>query len=67
MTGIKVDAMLEVLRLEEKSIEVVPAISRAEITFLRGIGRWQEKLILLLDGNRLFKEHELKELSQVTA
>lgn len=59
LVGVKVDAVLEVLRLEQDRIEDAPSIDEgANRAFLRGLGRWQDKLILLLDGNRLLQEKE---------
>lgn len=53
--GIKVDAVLEVLRLDGDQIGPVPAMAAnsGNAAFLRGIANWQERLILLLAGHNL--------------
>lgn len=54
LVGIKVDAVLEVMALEEKDFE--PISLNTDVSFIKGIGQWEDDLILLLDGSKLFLE-----------
>lgn len=68
LVGVKVDAVLEVLRMEQTDIEPVPPIAMSiDTAFLKGVGRWRDKLVLLLDGARLLKDSERQELEEVSA
>lgn len=65
LVGVKVDAVLEVLRMEQADIEPVPPIAMGiDADFLKGIGRWRDKLVLLLDGARLLRDSERQELGK---
>ncbi|MGI6552553.1 MAG: chemotaxis protein CheW [Clostridia bacterium] len=62
--GMIVDSVSEVLRLPAANIEPPPpAISGGiDTDYLRGVGKWQEKLIILLDLDRVLNKKEQKEL-----
>ncbi|HHX51301.1 MAG TPA: chemotaxis protein CheW [Clostridia bacterium] len=64
MVGMIVDSVSEVLRLPVANIEPPPpAISGGiDTDYLRGVGKWQEKLIILLDLDRVLNKREQKEL-----
>ncbi|MCL5056553.1 MAG: chemotaxis protein CheW [Actinobacteria bacterium] len=61
--GFTVDSVSEVLRLPESGIEPVPSlISAASVEAFRGIALVGDRLITLLDLNRLLGEDEKEEL-----
>jgi len=68
-TGLVVDSVSEVLRLEKEQIEPPPPVIRGvESRFLRGVGKLNdgEKLIMLLDTEHIFAEEEREQVSQVS-
>ncbi|MCG0277927.1 MAG: chemotaxis protein CheW [Thermanaeromonas sp.] len=63
--GMIVDAVSEVLRLPEENIEPPPPIIKGvDVAYLKGVGKWEDKLIILLDLDRVLKENEQEELKQ---
>lgn len=64
--GMIVDSVSEVLRLPEANIDPPPAAisGGVEIEYLRGVGKWQERLIILLDLERVLDKSEYKALEQ---
>ncbi|WP_227767299.1 chemotaxis protein CheW [Zhaonella formicivorans] len=64
--GMIVDSVSEVLRLPVANIEPPPTVISAGIdsAYLRGVGKWQEQLIILLDLDKVLHEKEQKELQQ---
>lgn len=61
--GIKVDAVLEVLRLDREQIEPLPELAAGQgNTCLRGVARWRERLILLLEASQLLSAGEKEDL-----
>jgi purine-binding chemotaxis protein CheW len=64
--GMIVDSVSEVLRLPVDNIEAPPAVIAGGIdsAYLRGVGKWQDKLIILLDLNKVLHEDEQKALQE---
>ncbi|MDI6908138.1 MAG: chemotaxis protein CheW [Thermoanaerobacterales bacterium] len=63
--GMVVDAVLEVLRLPAESIEPPPpVINGIDSAYLRGIALWGERLIIMLDTEKVLVEAEQKELRE---
>lgn len=63
--GMIVDAVSEVLRLPQSNIEPPPPmISGIDVAYLRGVGKWGDKLIILLDIQRVLLEEEKQLLHQ---
>jgi len=63
--GMIVDAVSEVLRLPEENIEPPPPIIKGvDVAYLKGVGKWEDKLIILLDLDRVLQEKEQEELKQ---
>lgn len=60
--GLVVDEVAEVIRLQASDIEPPPAVSARE--FIRGIGKAEDRLLILLNVDMLFAENELAELSK---
>lgn len=68
-TGLVVDSVSEVLRLEKEQIEPPPPVIKGvESRFLRGVGKLNDgkKLIMLLDTEHIFAEEEREQISQVS-
>lgn len=66
--GMIVDSVSEVLRLPVDKIEPPPPmISGIDVAYLKGVGKWNDRLIILLDLNRVLKENEQQELKQEIA
>ncbi|MGB9661446.1 MAG: chemotaxis protein CheW [Moorellaceae bacterium] len=63
--GMIVDAVLEVLRLPEENIEPPPPIIKGvDVAYLRGVGKWEDRLIILLDLDRVLRESEQEQLRE---
>ncbi|MBC7324185.1 MAG: chemotaxis protein CheW [Moorella sp. (in: Bacteria)] len=66
--GMIVDSVSEVLRLPAASIEPPPPmISGIDVAYLKGVGKWNERLIILLDLERVLRESEQRQLQQEIA
>ena len=66
LTGVQVDSVSEVLRLPKSSIEQPPSIIAAEdASRLKGVGKLNkgERLLMLLDAERLLSDKERKEVA----
>lgn len=55
--GVVVDQVTEVLRLDDSDIELPQAACRTG-EFLRGIGKVEKRLLIILELDRLFSEEE---------
>lgn len=64
--GMIVDSVSEVLRLPQANIDPPPpAITGGiETEYLRGIGKWEERLIILLDLDKVLEKSEYNALEQ---
>lgn len=65
--GITVDAVNEVLKLPTKNIEPTPAIVANDVDtrYIRGIGKLDDRLLILLDINRIMNEDELEQMDNL--
>ena len=62
--GMIVDSVSEVLRLPTDSIEPTPAIaSGVDSAYLKGVGKWDDRLIILLDIEKVLYESEQEEVA----
>jgi purine-binding chemotaxis protein CheW len=62
-----VDSVSEVLRISKDSIDPPPpVISGVDSAYLRGVGKLEDKLIILLDLNQVLHEKEKKHLEEVS-
>lgn len=61
--GIVVDEVTEVIRLQDSAIELAPMAT--ENSYIRGIGKEGNRLLILLDVDKLFGEEEMRELKKV--
>ncbi len=66
--GIVVDAVSEVLRISDESIEPLPPmINSVDSAFLKGIVRLENRLIILLELGRVLNLDEQRSLEALTA
>ncbi len=64
--GVIVDSVLEVLRLSSTNIDdVPPTVSGVDTKFLFGVGKIGERLMMLLDLDKVLSTEELKGLDQL--
>lgn len=60
--GMIVDSVSEVLRLPTNNIEPPPAMVSVDAAYLRGVGKLDEQLIILLDLNKVLEKDEKEQL-----
>ncbi len=64
--GMIVDSVSEVLRLSTDNIEDTPALIDTEVheQYLRGVGKSEDRLLILLDLNEVLSTEEIKHMSK---
>jgi len=66
IVGFVVDAVSEVLRIPAGTVEPPPpVVAGLESEYLSGVGKLEDRLLILLDLNRLLSREERKVLTQV--
>jgi len=62
--GMIVDEVVEVLRLPEEIIETHPELISSEFkhSFLKGVGKLEKRLLILIDATKLFSPEEIGDL-----
>jgi purine-binding chemotaxis protein CheW len=66
LVGLIVDAASEVLRIPNGDIEPPPSIlQNSESSYVTGVGKFQNRLIILVDLKRVLQRGELRKLSEV--
>ncbi|MEE8400986.1 MAG: chemotaxis protein CheW [Candidatus Hydrothermarchaeaceae archaeon] len=61
--GMIVDSVTEVLRLSEKNIDTAPSVSKStDGGVIKGVGKIDDRLLILLDFNTLLSQNEAREL-----
>ena len=66
IVGFVVDAVCEVLRIKESTVEPPPAVvAGIGSEYMRGVGKLEDRLLILLDLDKLLSETELEALSAV--
>lgn len=66
VVGFVVDAVREVLRINESTVEPPPAVvSGIGSEYMRGVGKLDDRLLILLDLDKLLNENEIQSLSSV--
>lgn len=63
--GIIVDSVSDVLSLEDKDIQEAPEFGKFQTEYLKGMGKVGDKLIILLDIDRILTYEEYKKVSQI--
>lgn len=64
--GMIVDSVSEVLRLSIDDIEDTPSLIDTEVheKYLRGVGKSEDRLLILLDLNEVFSHEEIKHMTK---
>lgn len=66
--GVIVDAVSDVVNIAKKDIQAPPAFgAKVDVSFLSGIGKCGEKLVALLDIDRLLTDGECRQVAAVAA
>jgi purine-binding chemotaxis protein CheW len=66
--GLVVDSVSDVLNIDKKDIQVPPQFgTNVNVSFLNGIGRSGDKLVALLDMDRLLTDGEMQETGSAQA
>ncbi len=64
--GLVVDAVSDVLNIDKKDIQPPPQFgAKVDVSFLNGIGKSGDKLVALLDMDRLLSDSDLQEVAAV--
>ena len=66
--GLIVDEVPEVLRISQDNIEPTPEVIETEVhkDYLKGVGKLEDRLVILLDLEKVLKPHEVEEVARVT-
>lgn len=62
--GLMVDKVLEVVHFDKNDIEKVPKVGNHKTDYIRGIARYLERFIMLIDVDNLFTENELSTIKE---
>lgn len=66
VVGFVVDAVSEVLRIKESTVEPPPpVVAGIGSEYMRGVGKLEDRLLILLDLDKLLSEEEMNALSKV--
>ncbi len=66
--GLVVDAVSDVLNIDKKDIQPPPQFgAKVDVSFLNGIGKSNDKLVALLDMDRLLSDGDLQEIALAAA
>ncbi len=66
--GLVVDAVSDVLNIDKKDIQPAPQFgAKVDVSFLNGIGKSGDKLIALLDMDRLLSDDDIQDTPAVAA
>jgi purine-binding chemotaxis protein CheW len=63
--GFIVDSVSEVLRIPADTVEPPPRLGKVEREYVSGVGKLENRLLILLDIDRLMSESENQECSEV--
>ena len=66
--GMIVDSVSEVMRLPTSSIESAPEIVASKIgaEYIKGVGKLEDRLLILLDLERVLNENEIEQVSVIS-
>ncbi len=67
VVGMIVDSVTEVLRMSKENIESAPEVIRSGVSekYIRGVGKVEERLLILLDIDEIFQEEKRLELNNI--
>ena len=63
--GVMVDAVSEVLRLPASTVEPAPRIGAVEREYVRGVGKLDNRLLILLDLDQLMSQAEEEACAEI--
>lgn len=65
--GLIVDEVPEVLKIAEEDIEPTPEIIQTEVKrdYIRGVGKIGNRLVVLLDVNKVLAPHEIEQVGKI--
>jgi len=64
--GLIVDAVSEVVHLKTEDIEAAPAEMADDAEFVLGIGKFRDKLLILVDPKKFLSIHEVTDLKKIS-
>lgn len=64
-TGVIVDSVVEVLSLSRKEIEKPTSVFGVDAKFIKGVGKKDGRLIIILDMNRILSPEEVEQVREV--
>jgi purine-binding chemotaxis protein CheW len=68
MVGLIVDAASEVLRMSSEQVDNPPNVfEEGELNYVTGVGKLKDRLIILVELNKVLQKGELKRLGDVAA
>jgi purine-binding chemotaxis protein CheW len=68
MVGLIVDAASEVLRMSSDDVDNPPNVfEEGELNYVTGVGKLKDRLIILVELNKVLQKGELKRLGEVAA
>src|SRR5207248_10628169 len=66
MVGLIVDAASEVLKIPESAIDLPPNVFEdGELNYVTGVGKMNDRLVILVDLTRILQQGELRRLGNV--
>ena len=68
VVGMVVDSVSEILSIPESSIEPAPDIIASKINadYLKGVGKLENRLLILLDLEKILSEEQVNQISQLS-
>jgi purine-binding chemotaxis protein CheW len=68
LVGLMVDAASEVLKLSETQMEPPPTVfGEGEVNYVIGVGKLRDRLIILVDLNKVLQKGELRRIGEAAA
>ena len=68
MVGLIVDAASEVLKMSHTHVEAPPNVfEEGELNYVTGVGKLNDRLIILIDLNKILQKGELRRLGEMAA
>ena len=66
VAGLAVDSVSEVLRIPEDTIEPPPRLVKVDRDYVSGVGKLQDRLLMLLDVDKILNDAEKAACSEIT-
>ena len=64
VVGFRVDRVREVIRLDESTVEATPELAKGvDATYIRGVARLEDRLLILVDLQRVVRDGEIEALA----